>query len=57
MRVVCELEVREQVLDFHALEELVAANDSVWDAFLLQCRFENTREGVVTDSPSVSAEA
>lgn len=42
MGVVCELEVREEVLDLHTLEELVAADDAVRDAFLLERGFENT---------------
>lgn len=35
--VLCQLEIRQQVLDLHALKEFVSAYDPIWDAVFLQC--------------------
>lgn len=46
-RVIRELEVRQDVLDLHALKELVTADDTARDSLLLEGRLDDAGKGIV----------
>lgn len=46
-RILRQLEIRQQILDLHSLEELVSSDYPVRDTILLESRLNDARKGII----------